>query len=154
MPEAIRPPDFSKWILKKHESLWFAKSGPYERRSAHRSDSQDSRWVGYSNFYKDKTGLGDGCAYDIFGKGAVLKLWGLQLKDGDVWDAFAILESGTWRCFSGKEFAPVLIAARHNNDLPHVIISVAIVAAENRQTERNVLEVAVPRGLLGLPPTQ
>lgn len=155
MPNVPTPPDFSKWALRRHESLCLnLKTKHFEMRPIHKNDSQDAFWVGHVTFYKDKTGLGDGCAYNIFGQGVVLKLWGLQMKQGEPWHSFTILAGGTWNYFSGSRHFSGIQGIKQKRDLSNAPFSAVRIYAEDRNTEQPIFELIVPRDLLLLPPAQ
>lgn len=155
MAKTPQPPDFSKWILKRHESLWLnPKTESFERRPIHRTDSQNPFWAGHVTFYQDKTGLGKGCEYNIFGQDVVLKLWGLELKDRQRYDSFMILASGAWRYFNGSRYFPAMQGIKQKKDLSDAPFSAVCIYVENPKTEQSIFELIIPRDLLLLPPAQ
>lgn len=155
MPNVPTPPDFSQWTLERHESLWLnRKTNLFERYQIHKNDSKNPFWAGHVTFYKDKTGLGNGCEYNIFGQGVVFKLWGLQLKQGQPWGSLMILAGGVWNYFSGSQYFPGMQGIKPKEDKSNAPFSAMCIYVEDPKTEQSIFELVVPREALLLPPAQ
>jgi hypothetical protein len=137
-------PDFQDWRLINRKSLWWDPTrAELLIKDAKGEDKNHELWVAYINNYRDRTGLGDGCEYDLLGKGVVVKLWGMDLENGDFFDYFVILQDEQWLFFKGVEYAPVIGVSKLKTEPPHIVFSAATVRVEDRITEEQTLILAV-----------
>lgn len=140
------PPDFSSgWILKDRRSLFFDFETKLSKlRIIQNSHKDEINWLGYMTEYEHETGLAGGREFDIFGKGVVVKFWGLQEER---FNFFSVFVDGQWHVFPNKDY--VQIFRPHGEDDNVKVISRMLVlvyrSSDGRNEQEFILSLDIPK---------
>ena len=147
-----RVPDFAaSWHLEERESFFHVPGQDgIDQRDIAPKDNKDPLWCGYASKYVDHSGNADGWEFDIFGRGAVFRMWGLIEEDH--YNGYGLFCGSYWQFFNGKDYQAIIVRElKEKKGFAAVVLAITI-QIRVRDTEHMVLSLRIPKDPIGLPP--